>query len=105
MTRLATIVGSANGRSITASTNRLPTKSSRVSTHATSSPNTALTRVTPIEIVRVTRNDSNAALEVTVNQNACHPPLADCHTIAASGSRTMTLNQIDAAPTRSEVVP
>ncbi len=99
------MVGSANGRSITASTNRLPRKSSRVSTQATSSPNTALTTVTPSEIVSVTLKDSSAALEVTVAQKSCQPPLADCHTIAASGSSTMTLSQIDAAPTRRLVVP
>ncbi len=99
------MVGSANGRSITESTSRLPGKSSRVSTHATNSPKTRLTSVTPAEIVSVTRNDSSAALEVIASQNACQPPPADCHRIAASGSSTMTLSQIDAAPTRSDVVP
>ena len=99
------MVGSANGRSITESTRRLPGKSSRVSTHATNSPKTRLISVTPVEIVSVTRNDSSAALEVIASQNACQPPPADCHTIAASGSSTMTLSQIDAAPTRSDVVP
>ena len=54
--------------------------------------------MTPAEIVSVTRNDSSAALEVTATQNACQPPPADCHTIAASGSSTMMLSQIDAAP-------
>ena len=95
ITRLATIVGSANGRSMTESTSRLPGKSSRVSTHATSKPNTRLITVTPIETVSVTRNDSNAALDVIAAQNAAHPPPAACHTIAASGSSTMTASQID----------
>ena len=45
------------------------------------------------------------ALEVMADQNAAQPPFADCQTIAASGSRTMTLSQIDAAPTRNDVVP
>ena len=62
-------------------------------------------RVTPAEIVSVTRNDSSAALEVIPSQNACQPPPAACHRIAASGSSTMMLSQIDAAPTRSDVVP
>ena len=53
----------------------------------------------------MTRNDSRAALDVMANQNACHPPPAACHTMAASGSSTMTLSQMDAAPTRNEVVP
>ena len=99
------MVGSANGRSITASTNRLPGKSSRVSTQATRSPKTPLMMVTPIEMLRVTFNESNAALEVTASQKACQPPLADCHTIAANGSSTIRLSQIEAAPTRTAVVP
>ena len=90
---------------MTESTSRLPGKSSRVSTQATSSPKTRLITVTPIETVSVTRNDSRAALDVIACQNACQPPPADCHTIAASGSSTMTLSHIDAAPTRSDVVP
>ena len=61
--------------------------------------------MTPAEIVSVTRNDSSAAFDVTAAQNACQPPPAACHTIAASGSSTMMLSQIDAAPTRSDVVP
>ena len=43
---LATIVGSANGRSISALTTRLPGKSSRTSTQAMSVPMTALTTAT-----------------------------------------------------------
>src|SRR3977135_4287539 len=99
------MVGNANGRSITESTRRLPGKSSRVSTQATNSPKTRFTNVTPAEMVSVTRNESSAALEVIATQNACQPPPAPCQTIAASGSSTMTLSQIDAAPTRSDVVP
>src|SRR5215208_2339245 len=99
------MVGNANGRSITESTSRLPGKSSRVSTQATSNPKTRFTSVTPAEIVSVTRKDSSAAFDVIASQNASQPPPADCHTIAASGSSTMTLSQIDAAPTRIDVVP
>src|SRR4029079_4274223 len=99
------MVGSANVSSITESTSLLPGKSSRVSTHATNSPKTRLISVTPVEIVSVTRTDSRDALEAAPSQNACQPPPADCHTIAASGSSTMMLSQIDAAPTRNDVVP
>src|SRR6478609_10557510 len=99
------MVGKAKGRSITASTNRLPGKSSRVRTQATSNPKTRLITVTPIETVSVTRKDSTAALDVTAAQNAAQPPPAACHRIAASGSRTMTDNHNVAAPTRSPVVP
>ncbi len=43
-----TMVGNANGRSIIASTIRLPTKSSRTSTQAISKPNTRLMTVTAV---------------------------------------------------------
>ena len=99
------MVGRANGRSMTASTSRLPGKSSRVSTHATSRPKTTLITVTPSETVNVTRNDSSAACDVTVSQNAFQPPPAACHRIAASGSSTMTLSHSVAVPTRSDVLP
>jgi hypothetical protein len=104
-TTLATMVGSANGRSITASTSRLPGKSSRTSTQATSIPKNTLIKVTPEEIVSVTRNDSSADGDVTADTNAAHPPLADCHTIAASGSSTITDSHSVATPIRSAVVP
>src|SRR6478752_3183002 len=71
------MVGRANGRSITAST----------------------------EMVNVTLNDATAAGELTADQNASQPPPADCHRIAASGSSTMIDSHIVAAPTRSEVLP
>ncbi len=61
--------------------------------------------MTPSEIVSVTRNDATAEFEVIDSQNACQPPPAACHRIAASGSSTMTLSHIDAAPTRSAVRP
>ena len=99
------MVGNANGRSMIASTSRLPTKSSRTSTQAMIRPNTMLTTVTAIEMVRVTRNDSSAACDVTASQKACHPPPAACHAIAASGSSTITESHTIATPTRSDVSP
>src|SRR5271167_385918 len=104
-TTLATIVGSANGRSITASTRRWPGKSSRTSTQATSVPKTTLITVTTEETVSVTRNDSSADGDVTADTNAAQPPFADCHTIAASGSSTITDNHSVATPMRSDVAP
>ena len=62
-----------------------------------------LSTVTPAEIVNVTRNDSNAAFEVTASQNASQPPPTDCHTMAASGSNTMTESHTTETPTRSDV--
>ena len=97
------MVGKAKGRSITASISLLPAKSSRISTQATRRPKTALTQVTPIATVRVTRKDSRAAVVVMAAQNPLRPPLADCHTTAASGSSTITLSQIDAVPARTGV--
>ncbi len=88
-----------------ASTSRLPGNSSRVSTQATSSPKNRLITATANEIVSVTLNDSMAAFDVTAFQNACQPPPADCHTIAASGSSTMMESHVVATPTRSDVLP
>ena len=90
-----------------ASTSRLPGKSSRVSTQATSSPKNRLITATANEIVSVTLNDSMAAFDVTALQNACQPPPADCHTIAASGSSTMTRQprRGDTDPQRRAAVP
>src|ERR1700731_4196482 len=104
-TTLATIVGSANGRSITASTRSLPGKSSRTSNQATRVPKKTLITVTTEEIVSVTRNDSSADGDVTADTNAAQPPLADCHTIAASGSSTITDSHSVATPMRREVAP
>src|SRR4051812_28705200 len=88
-----------------ASTSRLPGKSSLVSTQATSSPKTRLITATENEMVNVTLNDSMAARDVAALQNASQPPPADCHTIAASGSSTMTDSHVVATPTRSDVLP
>ncbi len=98
------MVGSANGRSMMASTIRFPTKSSRTSTHAMTRPKPTLTIVTPAEMVSVTRNDSIAAFEVTASQKACQPPPAACQAMAARGSSTITESHSVAAPSRSDVV-
>src|ERR1700754_2680948 len=99
------MVGRANGRSMIASTNRLPGNWSRVSTQAITSPKNRLITATAIEIVSVTRKDAIAEFDVTAAQNASHPPPADCHTMAASGSSTMTESHVVATPTRSDVLP
>ena len=46
-----------------------------------------------------------APLDVMACQNADHPPPADCHTIAARGSSTITDSHVVATPTRSLVLP
>lgn len=96
------MVGNANGRSIIASTIRLPAKSSRTSTQAISKPNTRLMTVTAVEIVSVTRNDSIAACDETASQKARQPPPAACQTMAASGNSTITESHTTAIPTRTE---
>ena len=58
---LATIVGSANGRSISALTNALPRKSSRTSTHAISVPVTTLIKATIAEMTTVMISAARAA--------------------------------------------
>lgn len=92
------MVGSANGRSMIASTARLSGKSSRTSTQAISNPKTALTTVTITEMVSVTRNDASADGVVTADQNASQPPSAEVHTIAASGSSTISDSHSTATP-------
>src|SRR3954447_15732771 len=97
----ATIVGSANGRSISALTNALPRKRSRTSTHATSVPATALTAATRIDRTSVSLSAATACGAVTASQNAARPPSVDRATTAASGISTMTLSHSVATPSAS----
>ena len=90
---LATIVGSANGRSISALTMRLPGNSSRTSTQAISVPITTLTRATMADTSTVTRSAARATGAVAASQNPLTPSSNEVTVSAASGSRTMTLSQ------------
>ncbi len=92
-TRPATIVGSANGRSISPLTIRLPGNSSRTSTQAISVPITALMAATTSETISVRRIAACACGVVTASQNAATPPSSDCTTTAASGIRTISVSQ------------
>ena len=58
-------------------------------------------------MVSVTRNDSIAAFEVTAEPERVPAAPADCHTIAASGSSTMTRQPqvADPDPQRRAAVP
>ena len=87
----ATIVGSANGRSMIALTAALPRNSSRTRTHATSVPNTALTSTTTIETTIVNSSADLASGAVTAVQKASRPPSKPRASRAASGSSTITL--------------
>ena len=88
----ATIVGSANGRSMSALTKRLPRNSSRTSTQAMTVPITAL-------IAATDRGDQQGEPErrpglpgpVTASQNPPRPPSSERATTAASGISTIRL--------------
>src|SRR5919202_304440 len=97
----ATIVGSANGRSMSALTTPRPRKRSRTSTHATSVPATALTAATRIESSSVSFSAAIACRAVTASTNAPRPASVERATTAASGIRTMTLSHSVATPRES----
>jgi hypothetical protein len=74
--RPATIVGSANGRSMSALTIRLPRKSSRTSTHAMIVPITALIAATSRLMSSVKRSAATDWRLETESQNATARPRA-----------------------------
>ena len=104
-TMLATIVGSANGRSISALTKRLPGNSSRTSTHATSVPATTLTSATISEIPTVSTSAARAAGAEIASHRPATPLSSERVATAASGSRTMTLSHSVATPSPSGPTP
>ena len=87
----ATIVGSANGRSISALTNRLPGNVSRTSTHATSVPMTAPMPATISDAVIVITSARTASVLLIESQNVPSPEDAALATTAASGTSTNAL--------------
>ncbi len=86
----ATIVGSANGRSMSALTIRLPGNSSRTSTHAISVPKIALISTTIAEVDERELDRGERLGACDLRQNAAVPPFADCASSAATGSSTST---------------
>src|SRR6185295_9316954 len=101
----ATIVGSANGRSISALISPRPRKRSRTRTHATRVPAAALMAATTTDIVSVRRSDATAWRFVIASQNVPRPPSVDFATTAASGRSTMTLSHTVAMPSDSAPEP
>src|SRR5581483_1475182 len=89
-TRPATIVGSANGRSITAFTSDLPRNRSRTSTHAINVPKTALTSATTAAITSVSFSAATPSGLETASQKPEAPSSRDAHTSAAIGSATIS---------------
>src|SRR5690242_9990754 len=98
---LATIVGSANGRSMRALTMRLPGNSSRTRTQAMRVPITALTTATMAATRTVTRNEASATGAVTACQKPPTPSPSEVTVSAASGRSTSTLSQRPTRPTPS----
>ena len=87
----ATIVGSANGRSMTPLSAFLPRNSSRTRTQAIVVPAKALMTQTTADEIRVSLSAATASgLEIAV-QNVSQPPSVDLSTRAASGMSTITL--------------
>src|SRR5919202_3807188 len=96
--RPATMVGSANGRSMSALTSALPRNSSRTRTQAMSTPITAsiaaTTTDTPIENFIA----ATAWRLVIASQNSPLPPSNERATTAASGMRTIRVSQATERP-------
>src|SRR3954462_2790296 len=94
----ATIVGSANGRSMIALSARLPRNSSRTRTHAMSVPKTALITVTSSDAVSVSFSALTDWRLETVSQKCAIPPSVDFETTAASGRSTVRLSHTVVTP-------
>src|SRR6266516_1414856 len=102
--RPATIVGSANGRSMIALTSDFPRNSSRTSTHAVIVPSTAFRSDTATAVPMVNfKAATDSGLE-TASQKPCDPAFVDSHTRAAMGSTTRPARKVVTKP-RDRAVP
>jgi hypothetical protein len=101
----ATMVGSANGMSISTSRNRTPRKRSRTSIQAIAVPITALTAVTPSELSSVNRMAASDSGRLSADQKPDHPAPVAFATIAASGNSTSTLSHVTARPSPTDAAP
>jgi len=86
----ATAVGSAKGRSTSASTIFLPKKSYRTSTQATMKPKNAFTSAASNDAPNVRRYDASATGMVMVCQNSGHVSELVFQKTADKGIRTMS---------------
>src|SRR5262245_36124019 len=102
ITSPATIVGSANGRSMIAFTTDFPANSSRTRTHAMIVPNTAVVRTASVEVISVSLNAATACGEETACQKPEQPSPVDCQTTAAIGRTTTTSRKVVTKPTCRE---
>src|SRR4051812_17733289 len=88
---------------MTASTMRLPGKSSRTRTHAISVPSTALIAATISALATVNRMAAAASGAVAASQNEAAPSFRARHTTAPSGMNTSRLIHSVAKPTPNAV--
>src|SRR5262245_10757944 len=106
ITRPATIVGRANGRSMIALTTLLPAKSSRARTHAMIVPNTAVVRTASVDRTSVSLNAATACGDETTSQKPDQPLPVDFQITAAMGRTTITSRKLVTNPTcRERAVP
>ena len=89
ITSPATIVGSANGRSMIALTTDLPAKESRTRTQAMIVPNTAVVSTASVDMSSVSFSAETACGDETTSQKPDQPLPVDLQTTAAIGSTTM----------------
>jgi hypothetical protein len=90
-TRPATIVGSANGRSMTLFTIDRPGKRSRTSTQAVIVPKTALTSAARTATITLSFSAATASGFDTADQKPDQPSSPDAATTAARGSTTISV--------------
>ena len=87
----ATAVGSAKGRSMSASTMRRPGKSYRTSTHATSMPNTAFTVAAASDAPRLNLYEATTRGSVIVSTNTGQLVVAVFIGSVISGTSTISV--------------
>src|SRR4026208_2412930 len=102
ITSPATIVGSANGRSMIALTTDFPAKESRTRTQAMIVPNTAVVSTARVDVISVSLKAATACGEETTSQNPDQPSPVDLQTTAAMGSTTITSRNVVTKPTCRE---
>ena len=102
ITSPATIVGSANGRSMIALMTDLPANESRTSTHAMIVPNTAVVSTASVDIASVSLRAETASGDETTCQNPDQPRSAAFEATAAIGSTTMIRRNVVTRPTCRE---
>src|SRR6188472_528529 len=102
ITSPATIVGSANGRSMIALTRDFPANESRTSTQAMIVPKTAVVSTARVALITDSFRAATACGEETTSQKPDQPLPVDFQTTAAIGSTTTTSRNVVTKPTCRE---